>query len=682
MTTAKLIVAEPPGAAGVDRVIALLGGRLPDRWFSLVDRANWFGAGPALAALVLAAASDFHALYTRAALTDALLVFFFLLAIWLTERACRTGAVGLVIAAGLATGCAWWTKYNGWLPLAISFGGIALQGLVDRRARAMLPRRLVRWLLIAAIGFLVWSPFLFSLQSRGGYAAVAANHRQYLMGLEGWPGSLWRQHANLRHFDGAVSVLAWAAVGLLGGLGCATRGTPGGDASGSSNRWMPVACGGLAASVGAFVGTDVCLLLLTAVGLGSGLRRAAGPGETDLESRSAPLGYLVSWCLGLLILTPFYYPYPRLALPWLCGMWLGAGLGLATLFRSVRDWREGEVSGKTRLILAGVGLTGWITLACALPSLVEVGVPAWQARTGLQRIAACMQADLERLAAEAGRPADETIVYVYGEPALFYQLRALGLQLVAPVQGMPMRGAGSREAVGIVVLATGPHAHRSRQFARQWSDAAGNFSAFTAYEYRPSDWSSWTRMTLERLTPRGGTCASRCGCIGCVKASGRTRLRRQARDSAFRALNVRAQREVRRLRICASHNVRDGRGRVDQRRGCSERRSREREAESTSAGVAAFSVRVGAEDAGKGERADHGLVGLRESFQQPGVQRKDEGDLLAVRVGNVVIGPLDRQLGSRPCRHDAKHSQAGFRRVLGRFQNLPKLSAKARWMSA
>ena len=448
---------------------------------------SWFGGGPALVALVLAAASDFHALYTRAALTDALLVFFFLLAIWLTERACRTGTVGLVIGAGLATGCAWWTKYNGWLPLAISFGGIALQGLVDRRARATLPRRLVRWLLVAAIGLLVWSPFLFSLQPRGGYAAVAANHRQYLMGLKEWPGSLWRQHANLKHFDGAVSVLAFAAAGLLGGLGCATRGTPGGEAPRVRNRWLPAAYGGLVASVGALFGTDVCLLLLTVVGLGSGLRRAAGSGETDLESGSAPLGYLASWCLGLLILTPFYYPYPRLVLPWLCGMWLGAGLGLATLFRWGREWWEGEVPGKTRAILAGVCLTGWITLACELPSLVERGLPAWQARTGLQRIAVRMQADLERLAAEAGRPADETIVYVYGEPALFYQLRALGLQLVAPVQGIPTRGDGSREAVGIVVLATGPHAHRSPQFARQWSDAGGNFSAFTAYDYRPSD---------------------------------------------------------------------------------------------------------------------------------------------------------------------------------------------------
>ncbi|MGH7200188.1 MAG: ArnT family glycosyltransferase, partial [Planctomycetaceae bacterium] len=96
---------------------------------------RWFGRTAGLAAITLAATSGFHALYSRAALTDAALGFWLLLAVSLTWEALqRPGGLWWIVAAGVATGLAWWTKYNGWLPLAIGAAGLVaslvLRGIV------------------------------------------------------------------------------------------------------------------------------------------------------------------------------------------------------------------------------------------------------------------------------------------------------------------------------------------------------------------------------------------------------------------------------------------------------------------------------------------------------------------------------------------------------------------------
>ena len=91
----------------------------------------WFGSTPAIATLVLASFNDFHALYSRTALTDVVLMFFLVLAVWFGERACTENRPKWVLAAGLGTALAWWTKYNGWLPLAILLSGLIVAFLFD-----------------------------------------------------------------------------------------------------------------------------------------------------------------------------------------------------------------------------------------------------------------------------------------------------------------------------------------------------------------------------------------------------------------------------------------------------------------------------------------------------------------------------------------------------------------------
>ncbi|MEO8498224.1 MAG: glycosyltransferase family 39 protein, partial [Planctomycetota bacterium] len=111
---------------------------------------EWFGPAAGLAALTLAALSDFHALYSRTALTEALLLLFFVAAVWMIKRAFSTGSYRCLGLAGLLTGLAWWTKYNGWLPLAVGFGGLVIGFVLDAGCRSRFVRLSGFWLGAAA----------------------------------------------------------------------------------------------------------------------------------------------------------------------------------------------------------------------------------------------------------------------------------------------------------------------------------------------------------------------------------------------------------------------------------------------------------------------------------------------------------------------------------------------------
>src|SRR5579872_1871013 len=164
----------------------------PLLWF--VGR-RCFGPTAGLAAATLLAINDVHIFFSRTALTDVLLCFFLTGAVYFFYEALTTRNRLALFAAGATTGLAWWTKYNGWLPLAIGLAALIPWSLTanarppqaeqilrnsSQLSVRQLPRLLGRWSIVAVIAFLIWLPWLVSLQEKGGYAAVAANHRGYL----------------------------------------------------------------------------------------------------------------------------------------------------------------------------------------------------------------------------------------------------------------------------------------------------------------------------------------------------------------------------------------------------------------------------------------------------------------------------------------------------------------------
>src|SRR6185369_1431806 len=148
--------------------------------------------------------------FSTTALTDELLGLWLILAVDAVARSLRGGDFRWATVAGLYTGVAWWTKYNGWLPLAIEAAGIFVLVCISPRQRQRLNTFLACFAVTAVVATAVWSPYFFSLQSQGGYAPIADNHAKYFVGLAGWLDSASRQLANQRVLASRLS-----AVGIL-----------------------------------------------------------------------------------------------------------------------------------------------------------------------------------------------------------------------------------------------------------------------------------------------------------------------------------------------------------------------------------------------------------------------------------------------------------------------------------
>jgi 4-amino-4-deoxy-L-arabinose transferase-like glycosyltransferase len=422
---------------------------------------SWLGPRAGIAAAAMAAVSQYHVAFSAAALTDVLLGLWIVLAVDAIARSVGAGDIKWAVIAGLFTGLAWWTKYNGWLPLAIE--GAAVGGLwgwgwaseVGSRESGVggqrsevrgrkseirsegageangtrIARCIACFLVTCAVALAVWSPYFLSLQSRGGYGPIAANHSKYVIGFAGWVDAAGRQVANFVVLDGWSSV-----IGLFAAL-------------------------------------------VAAVLVGS--RPSDAPEQAPSR---VGIALLVAWWVGLLVATPCYWPYPRLLLPWLLATWLGIGVLLDLV---IGRWRRGW-------LLPAVGAVV-VTIAVGLAWVDRPAPSIWRAmshdRRSVMTIARQVQADLDRLVPAGTNNTNGTpsrAVYVYGEPAMFFQLAAGGEAAVMPAQQVANRPAilGGRELPTFLVV--GPHAERDPQFAMQLADAVNKWRVVGEYSYVPS----------------------------------------------------------------------------------------------------------------------------------------------------------------------------------------------------
>lgn len=454
---------------------------------------RWFGFAPAIGAAAFCAFSDLHAAYSRAVLTDALMALFFLLSVWLIQKAIAGGSWRTVASAGCMTGVTWWTKYNGWLPLAIGLGATLLASVVRRPPMRETRDRVVRWCAIAAIAALAWSPVLILLQPFGGYAQVAANHRNYLVGLSRWPDTASHQHANLCFFDGAVTI---------GGFLAATAVIAIPRIRGLERKRRSAACAGVGAlaislaAAAALAGSDIVLLLLALTGIVDRVRVSTSREGQERDWPSA-IWLLAVWFLGLFVLTPMYVAYPRLVLPWLTSAWLGAGVGLDGLIAVLVGMEARSGASKRIWAYAFIACISGVELLNCGSAISMRRVPAWCDRTGMKQVAARIRADLDAYASRKGISPDGVLVCVYGEPALFYQLRAEGMQHVLPVVEIPAARDRRDAAVEALVLVSGPHARHTPEFQQDWPRQRARFDRLNSYAYWPSD-----LLLLDQHDPR------------------------------------------------------------------------------------------------------------------------------------------------------------------------------------
>ncbi len=432
---------------------------------------EWFGPIAGIAAAALAAFSDFQIVYSRTGLTDAALGFWFLLAVYCSWRALARNRLGEAVVAGVVIACAWATKYNGWLPLAVALSAFIAWGVCERFSRADWTARLpvVATLIIATL--LGWSPVWLWLQPEGGYSAVTANHAQYFFGLSSWWDDFKRQLANQRFYEGwmtaAGMMLAWLLPVIVQRSGRAlptqdtaiapeaeseTENVTGGVGSRSSadvvrefaRRIHLLTIAALLAGVSLLVGwlgfaPVFGLLFIAFVILVTVLRpRNAAVDSEAARARNLAGWLLAAWFLGLLVAVPLYKPYPRLVMPWLVCAWMVAGACIDTVMnRAAARWTENDAARTTPLRLGWktvvflVGAIGVFALGAVSRMSLARGrdIPAWQDRT--VRANAVKRAVQYALKRAPGKP----LFLVYGEPCLFFNLAVEGYNPQPPLGG-------------------------------------------------------------------------------------------------------------------------------------------------------------------------------------------------------------------------------------------------------
>ncbi len=318
-----------------------------------------FGQAAGLFMVFIVAFSDFHILFSRMAMTDVPVLFWISLSVTIALKGISGRSVQTMAIAGICCGIGWWTKYSGWLPLAIVASGSGAWWIVSGRRTMSLAVQLKLLVVMAAAAFVAWLPWLWMLQDVGGYKAVADNHAGYFEGLAGWQSRLASHMLVQYHFDswlgaGAIGIGVLAAgsrrwIELKRSTWNARRNTSAasGDNSATSPTAESVSEGIAAASLppdfpssavlGRFVVAAITLAML-ATGTGgtailaciaigglmgmflspNHVRSASLPQlESDRTSASAidpTLAAFVAlaWFSGMLLTTPMYQAYPRL----------------------------------------------------------------------------------------------------------------------------------------------------------------------------------------------------------------------------------------------------------------------------------------------------------------------------------------------------------------------------------
>ncbi|MBD3676336.1 MAG: glycosyltransferase family 39 protein [Planctomycetaceae bacterium] len=439
---------------------------------------QWMGPEEALFAAAMLALSGYHILFSRTALTDVPVSMFLLWGITAGWRALSTERIGVAIWAGVITGLAWLTKYNGWYPLAVAGAGLAAANLFHVKRSGIAWLRWRCWGVMVVTAIVVWLPAWFDLQEdgRGGYAAVAANHSGYLEGWASWLTNFRAQFENLRWWD------------LLG--------------SHFGRVSLPMLC-----------------LVLTLFGTGIRLQRLirSGVNREPMSPEILSGWMMVAWVVSLLLMTPLYRPYPRLAMPLMLVLIVGAASG----FREIRQlWGRDavtensstgqDVAGSLTRRKVGTMIWGLFVLVASVilvasPVAPDQGGSPWEDRRSMERLSRMVVEECTTLSPGRESAPVSYLIYVYSEPAIYYHLCRLAPRnvLVSPVANLGFLSQTSGREPVPIFLVTGPHAQRNPEFQAQLNDAENSLKELMVTEVEVSDLVSLNLHSPAELTHPG-----------------------------------------------------------------------------------------------------------------------------------------------------------------------------------
>lgn len=145
--------------------------------------ACWFGRGVGAAAALLLASCQYHLIYSRMALTDALFSLLFWAAAGAFLEAATSNSRRWWIAGGVLTALCWNTKYHGFFPLLIAGLWLIIEGLSRGRLRERMQfGSLSAAAAIAAAGFLPWT---VAVAATVGWNGVLRGQLEHSLGTAG-----------------------------------------------------------------------------------------------------------------------------------------------------------------------------------------------------------------------------------------------------------------------------------------------------------------------------------------------------------------------------------------------------------------------------------------------------------------------------------------------------------------
>jgi 4-amino-4-deoxy-L-arabinose transferase-like glycosyltransferase len=348
---------------------------------------RWFGRGAAGAAALAVGLSDYHILYSRAGLTDALFTGLLVLAVVLFAIADERESASMAAMAGVVTGLAWNTKYHGWLALVIAAGaGLPRLWWSEDRARAWRPI-LGRLILSSALALLLYMPWILYVASQpGGYASLAAEHARFLQPARAVENGL-AYIAAQRYLDGwTARILPLVLVLWIVLSNRAARRL-------EATWWLvPLVITSLA------LGATVTLALVAAAAAIVVLLRHGRTWTSQL--------YPIACFVLFTIVIPLYRPYPRLLLPWIVASAILGGVGVEMAMVA-------RLTTKLKATLVAVAAAMAVLLA---NRGIAVAANPWRARDGFQTATA-------RLDRVIRGPLP---VIVIGEPAVVFYVRSSG----------------------------------------------------------------------------------------------------------------------------------------------------------------------------------------------------------------------------------------------------------------
>ncbi len=423
-----------------------------------------FGPGAGLGAAALAALSGPHILASRVALTDALLLLFWILALGFGLKFLEQPKVSRAVLFGFLVGLAQLVKYSGWLTGLIVVVTL-LSGLRTNRHQINgWLRTLGLGILGAIVAGLVYLPWFLYVEEQTGYRSLMAHHASYVDGPSAWWRNWSRQMSQSIALEGPLfGPVRWSSLSL--GL-----------------AWVAAACvvvGRMSAIQLRFSLKSLLLVL----GPGVGLSLTA---PTDLAWWIA-LGWvpflLVSkepsarltgiWWLLMAVITPLYHPYPRLWLPALASSWvLGGGLltilarGLGQfLFKIVNEPEDSGVGGKrirTCLVALLLGVFSAVFIPWAWP-VVKPFPNLFVRSDGLETM-------VDQLDLGTGPRRSITPVAIKGRPSVLFYLGKAGLPYRVYDELSPMFVPMAPGATNIIDPAQG---NTRAEVARVIDDSSG-----------------------------------------------------------------------------------------------------------------------------------------------------------------------------------------------------------------